>query len=285
MYFVIAIVFAFVTTLTSGCAKGSPEVPPVPEPHEEMLALSASIRTWASVCKGEASKNECNQGDNTLWNGLLCASGEAFACEAVRKMQEPEGWVRRSGSRVGNVTELNPTSRDMVLGFALYVQTTGDRPAVERLLAYWKQTGRLGPRCDDRCIATPLVLNALRVAAGIGTGQVADHIFVLQNAQGAPAGYARHLAMIEVWIRKRAGWKGQIIDEAAKVLAKREPSNGFFAYVAGDRERATEIFIDLAPRSKPEETSQWSFERTDSSEAWRESMGWEWTALSNLLSK
>lgn len=250
----------------------------------EMSDRAAGIRSWAAVCKGEASKRTCDQGDNTLWNGLLCSSGESWACDAVKAMQEPEGWVRRSGSRIGNTVELNPTSRDMTLGFALYAQARKDRAAVERLLAYWKSTGRLGPRCDDRCIASPLVLNALRVAGGIGTGQVADHVFVLENARGAPAGYPRHLAAVQILLRKRAGWGGPFLAEASALLVRREPQNAFFRYVAGDRDAALNLWLKYAPRTKPADTYQHSFERTDSDEAWRKSYGWEFIQLANLLS-
>lgn len=267
-----------------GCGGSSSNAVPDTR-REEIRALASSIRSWASVCKGEASKGGCDQGDNTLWNGLLCASGEAWACDAVRKMQEPEGWVRRSGSRVGDTTELNPTSRDMTLGFALYVQQTGDRAAAERLLAYVKRTGRLAPRCDHRCVPSPLVLNSLRVAGGIGEGRVVDHLFVQQNAKAAPAGYPRHLAMVQIWIRKRAGWGGPLLEDGAKHLVKQEPENAFFRFVAGDREAAAERWLKYAPRIKPSATTQHSFERTDSSEAWRKSYGWEFVMLANLLTK
>lgn len=280
----LTLAVVFVSTLASGCGRkdaGSSVESSDPR-LVELRSRAAAIRSWSPVCKGEASKRVCDQGDNTLWNGLLCASGEAWACDAVRKMQEPAGWVRRSASRLGNDAEQNPTSRDMHLGFALYAQERGDRAAVERVLAHWNATGKLGPRCDDRCIATPLILNALRLAGGTGQ-DVADHFFVLQNAKGAPAGYPRHLAAVQVWIRKRAGWRGPFLDEAARVLVAREPENAFFRYVAGQRDEALERWLRYAPVTKPADLNQWSFERTDSGEAWRKSMGWEFIALANLL--
>jgi hypothetical protein len=48
-------------------------------------------------------------------------------------------------------------------------------------------------------------------------------------------------------------------------------------------EASSVLWMKYAPVTKPSDTYQWSFERTDSNEAWRKSMGWEFVALANLL--
>src|SRR5262245_37216612 len=73
--------------------------------------LTDRIGFWKSqgfLCKGtfpskyDARDPEgCDDGDMTLFNGLLCLSGEQIGCDAVQKSQGGDGRWWRSPRRVG----------------------------------------------------------------------------------------------------------------------------------------------------------------------------------------
>ena len=88
-------------------------------PSEKMLAdVSARIAKLAPsapVCQGTVSKANCDQGDTTLYAGLLCLSGNKIGCETVKHSISENGKVWRSPKAVNNDTP-NSSSRDMLLG-------------------------------------------------------------------------------------------------------------------------------------------------------------------------
>ena len=45
----------------------------------------------ASTCDGWPSKDDCDDGDMTLFSGLLCGSGEPSGCAAVRASRSGSG--------------------------------------------------------------------------------------------------------------------------------------------------------------------------------------------------
>ena len=42
-------------------------------------------------CDGYPSKENCDDGDSNIFNGLLCLSGESIGCDAVRDAQGRDG--------------------------------------------------------------------------------------------------------------------------------------------------------------------------------------------------
>ncbi|MFT3811875.1 MAG: hypothetical protein QM740_00715 [Acidovorax sp.] len=77
---------------------------------------------------GEA-KQPCDDGDMTLFNGLLCASGEALGCLGVKEALDRDSgqWHRSPRIRVnGNDRGGASFSPDMALGVQLYLVTTKD---------------------------------------------------------------------------------------------------------------------------------------------------------------
>jgi hypothetical protein len=113
----------------------------------------------------------CDDGDMTLFNGLLCYSGNQLACEAVRRSQTPDGRFWRSPLRAqtgnlhyeGGTAYLDDTgndksfSPDMELGVLLYAIRTRDTSALSRWYN-WISASR-GRTCHVRgYICNPLDL-------------------------------------------------------------------------------------------------------------------------------
>ncbi|MGA1842795.1 MAG: FG-GAP repeat domain-containing protein, partial [bacterium] len=91
---------------------------------------------------------DCDDGDMTLFNGLLCASGDERGCDGVRRAQSPDGRFWRSPIRalnnnggMGDSDDSKSFSPDMSLGVLLYVAKTGDTCALSRWLN-WIENNR-----------------------------------------------------------------------------------------------------------------------------------------------
>jgi hypothetical protein len=72
---------------------------------------------------------ECDDGDMTLFNGLLCAAGESAGCEAVARSQDTDGRWWRSPRRIGWEAPAHDVSfsPDQSLGDLLYAVQTKDK--------------------------------------------------------------------------------------------------------------------------------------------------------------
>ena len=98
-------------------------------------------RTQAFSCSTPfafPSKNvqagDCEDGDMTLFNGLLCAAGEKIGCDAVKAAQGADGRWWRSPRRIGMENPPHPPSfsPDQVRGILLYALTMGDVTSFDR---------------------------------------------------------------------------------------------------------------------------------------------------------
>ncbi len=80
------------------------------------------------------SMDECEDGDMTMFNGLLCASGDAEGCDAVKRAQGPDGRWWRSPRHIGDNSDQISFSEDQSFGVFLYLAETKDRDAFYRWL-------------------------------------------------------------------------------------------------------------------------------------------------------
>lgn len=110
-------------------------------PKSDVAALVPLWRDNAPVCETHPSSQNCHDGDMTLFNGLLCAAGEAKGCAAVKAAQVRSGRWYRSPRRAANPgpDPRNTFSWDMALGVQLYAVTTGDKAALGRWLSWIEQ--------------------------------------------------------------------------------------------------------------------------------------------------
>jgi hypothetical protein len=279
-----------------------------------LAARRADWLGWAPRCGGFPSKEACDDGDTTLFNGLLCASGEPLGCEAVRLAQSSDGRFWRSPRRTpGNLGEARSFSRDMSMGVLLYLATTGDRDAAARWLA-WIDGNRpcllerpwggclvrgLHRVCRDDVNATCTITPGLWALMG----KVWDHLGLPRHAEMnrwsgadtdlaaleatfAEPGYQLHLKGVAIFLKEVLGVQRTWRLETAHDIGARQPANPFFRYLW--QGLSAEVVADVqalcpALGAPPAIHFQWAWERADASEAWRESMGWDCVFLANLL--
>lgn len=74
----------------------------------------------------------CDDGDATLFNGLLCATGFEESCEAVAKAQDNQGRWWRSPRQRDLPRKRNSFSRDQTMGVLLYLTQTKNTTAAEK---------------------------------------------------------------------------------------------------------------------------------------------------------
>lgn len=262
------------------------------EQREQLQQRYDSILPWAIRCDGGVAKEGCSVGDTALFNGIACASGDEEACDAVRRSQGEDGKVWRAPSRVGVDTE-NSSSRDMALGFMLYLSKTKDRQAALKFQDYIESHKKLcEDATDNKCNLTPVIwgimyhvwghLGLVRSSSMEINSYGLEQVIEGQFAFTGP-GYQLHLLAVEMFILKEVGYHNNTLVHVALKMASFQTNNPFFQYVAGDLEKATNLILQQAPIEQPLERSQWSFERDTKEEAWKDSMGHEFLSLIRLI--
>lgn len=261
-----------------------------------LLQRREEIRKWAVKCDGVAAKETCGVGDAALFNGILCMSGEDFACTAVKRSQDTKGQFWRAPQRVGKDTS-DSFSRDMALGVLGYLLVKKDTQAANLWLQAIRKNG--GKLCtdatDNRCYFTPgfwnlfgLVWNNLSLTPSDEMKQDFIQNDSLQQMQGAvtPLGFELHLVAVNVLLRKFMKASNTTLQETAKTLFTRQPLNPFFGYLhEGNTKKVRDLLLQQCPQQKPKMTDQWYFERNTDDKEWKKSMGWDCIALINLLGK
>jgi hypothetical protein len=271
-------------------------------------------RAGAPLCGAFPSKEGCEDGDTTLFNGLLCASGEELGCQAVQRSQGEDGRFWRSPRRVnGNLGEPGSFSRDMTMGVLLYLATTLDRGGAQRWLDWidhnrpctvakpWGGCLVRGPHrvCRDDVSATCTITPGLwalmgRVWDRLGLPRhdemrrwaATDTDLAALEASFTDPGYQLHLKAVAIYLKEKLDVQRTWRSDLARELSDRQPENPFFRYLfqgASDEVAAQVLASCPAPGELPARRFQWSWERADAAEAWRESMGWDCVFMANLL--
>jgi hypothetical protein len=274
------------------------------EKPTEILPL-ATWRSWAPLCQGYPTKGNCDDGDATLFSGLLCLAGEEPGCEGVKAAQDASGKFWRSPRRVG-VDTANSFSRDMALGVLSYLLATRDTAAAKSWIQWIDQNSvcqlNVGGNCqlrtwrfcrddnDGRCFITPGMWSMMR--------RVWEHLdlplhkemktngelSLVTEAEQAPLGYALHLKAVIFFLYQKIGKDFPFEWDLINTIAERQPDNLFFQYLQeGSSPRLQEALRNLCPREAPQETSQWTWERDTAENAQLDSMGWDCIFLGRLL--
>jgi hypothetical protein len=296
------------------------EVPLESAPAAESISGPASIQTvekpidvmpldswrrWAPLCQGHPSKGNCDDGDGTLFSGLLCLAGEELGCEAVKAAQDNAGKFWRSPRRVAADTN-NSFSRDMALGVMGYLLATQDRAAAQNWIQWIDQNSvcqlNVGGVCqlrtyrfcrddsDGRCFITPGMWSMMRRVWEYlelplhkemkTTGEQT----MVAEAEQAPLGYALHLKAVIFFLYQKIGRNFAFEWDLINTIAERQADNLFFQYLhEGTSPRLQEALRNLCPREAPENTSQWTWERDTAENAQIDAMGWDCIFLGRLL--
>ncbi|MBV30664.1 MAG: hypothetical protein CL504_08520 [Actinobacteria bacterium] len=277
----------------------------------------------AFLCDGKfpskkRAGGDCDDGDSTLFNGLLCVSGESLGCEAVKNAQAPDGqWWRSPRKKDGfSRYSRNSFSRDMSMGVLLYLVETKDVQAAGKWLAWIEDNKRcilensaVGcviydyTMCHNNhyfgCSITPVMWGIMReVWAYLGLPmhsmmrskivEISDRGLVAGTRFITPDGYQLHLAGVKSLLKRIMNVRHSQQDALNEVLLERQPDNIFFRYLTAQPHQ--EIYREIISTCPSEETfsgdlNQWAWERDTREAAWSSSMLWDCIFISNLLDR
>lgn len=320
-----------------------PPPPPPPEPvanirysfaplsSERLAELEAKAETWREfgfTCpSGYAAKpsadQPCDDGDSVIFNGLLCFSGDARACQAVGDSQDADGRWWRSPRRAAGEGRVAKTSfsRDQLLGVVFYLialNKTDPEQAKERALKWhtWIKangdavctesgtTCRVAPlnwtliaRLFDH-LKLPLDSN-LKGYLGTESNKIIISViqlltkagFELHNYAATTLAFAEmgHAANVEGWSKAITKVKGMednpFMQLSGKIVCAGTCKD---KTVLNEPVSLDDIAINVIAKcpdvaSTSSNRSQWGWERATAEEAWKNSMGWDCVFLANLL--
>jgi hypothetical protein len=266
---------------------------------------------------------DCDDGDMTLFNGLLCAAGESSGCDAVARAQGNDGRWWRSPRRIGWEAPAHDVSfsPDQALGVLLYSVQAGDKARFSRWLS-WIETNRpclveIANTCvkygwlrfcrddaDKRCTLRPAdCVRIEQVARKLGVdGALCRRVmqelgidesvllplgdFILAAAAVNDPGFPQHLVGVDILLARRLQVDVDKINQAAAILFGRTGDNPFFQYLsAGPTPTVTSAALSVCPAPDRASTNrfQWTWERVPKLDSWAESMYWECIFLGRLL--
>jgi hypothetical protein len=235
----------------------------------------------------DADPTRCDDGDMTLFNGLLCAAGDIRGCNGVRLSQDSNGRWWRSPRRIGFEAPKYDVSfsPDMVLGVLHYSLHSLDNVGFKKWLK-WIDNARpclaeVGGRCfvagwprvctddsqDKRCTFRPGTCNQLELVGkklGVQEGAICRQVlqsfgiradYMLPSTEMAASaaivndpGYPMHLAAAEIFLLEKLGLTSVYTRAGAVALALRDPKNPFFVFLAeGSTAKVRELVLAQCP--------------------------------------
>jgi len=230
-----------------------------------------------------------SDGDSMLWSGLMQAVGDSRSTLGIKMSQTPDGRMWRAPSRVNN-QPWNSFSRDMALGFILYVQASGDKEMADKWTAYIRRTKGLFPAIestDTRHVATPplwwtMSYIGMKVPLRYRITRPLLSYYNKLEFLFTPKGFQTHLKAVTALIMAIQTGKRDV--GFGKKLLAREPNNPFFMWLAGKTDEALALSRSLKKQyeASPGRGTQWSWQRTDSENAWKDSMEWDFLFIEKL---
>ena len=238
---------------------------------------------------GEEPTQPCDDGDMTLFNGLLCSAGFTEGCDAVANSQDSTSgrWYRSPRRRLlGPAGTANSFSPDMAIGVYHWLvsnPTSENKRKFEQWLEWLAKNkrclnddcSRQWPRfCPDDdvdqlgaeygCTMRPGDLATLGIVAGtlgivVKDAQIKslsekwkDSAITLAwvSAHTNEVGYSLHLSASVLFLYKRLGLVDAALSDAIESLYGRQPMNPFFAYLAGEKASAISLAVGECPANQ-----------------------------------
>jgi hypothetical protein len=109
---------------------------------------------------------------------------------------------------------------------------------------------------------------------------------VFGAATANSVGFPLHLAAVQLLLARTAGVHDTDLDLAGEALARRQPLNPFFQYLAnGSSSNVVALLLSECPSVKVPSVgrSEWAWERDQRDRKWLNSMYWDCIFLGNLL--
>lgn len=312
MRLILLFIISCVVLPLSSCAtaKREPQVPLGPATFDLLQEVRLSVLSWSEECGVWKTRvmAGCDDGDATLFNALLCMSGDDVACKVVAASQDDDGRFWRNPHV--RAEDKNSFSRDMFIGVVAWLSNSKDKAAAEKYVGWMKANKKLcHDDTDGRCRFTPMTIAlwnyladkdgwsklpySLVTAADPKPGPIVvsedPAVSALDRLwEGleptTPAGFPLHLLAAQILIKHQEGdWNG-VLQKIAERLVAREPKNMFFLYLktGGGEELGQAILKFPAPKENPGKRTQWCWQRTDSEEAWKDAAGWDWVFVIGL---
>lgn len=219
----------------------------------------------------EQASQPCDDGDMTLFNGLLCAAGNQQGCTGVAEAQDPNTgeWFRSPRIRLhGNDRGGSSFSPDMALGVQLYLMKTGDMKRGRKWLTWMHEHVACSINLFGTCVLYALPRFCTDDAEEKGctmrpgdAAQLSATVSYLQKNLGMPdlpdgrlrgylgtfsgygpaiseidakinrPGYSQHLVAVSVHLMRMMGQNDTRIGNAVQTLAEKEPRNAYFRYL------------------------------------------------------
>jgi hypothetical protein len=225
----------------------------------------------------------CDDGDFTLFNGLLCASGVDLGCIGVAEAQDSTTgqWFRSPRIREqGNDRGGSDFSPDMALGVELYLIKTKDVSRAEKWLTWLNSHTPCALGLFDRCLLQGLprfctddvkekgctirpgdaaqlsaTVTYLQQNAGLGElphGRLRGYLstfsgygpfIVSLDSRLNRAGYSQHLVGVSIFLMQSMGQQDSRIADGAARLVDKNPGNAFFRYLKEGKTEAVKAEI------------------------------------------
>ncbi|RXG97197.1 hypothetical protein [Bradyrhizobium vignae] len=136
IFLICAVALSFVIHVTCALATPLSDALMFWEPPQALLCNATGTPYPTKYSAGDPT--HCDDGDMTLFNGLLCAAGDGRGCEGVRLSQGADGRWWRSPRRIGWTYPNHDVSfsPDQALGVMLYAVATRDVKAFDRWLQW-----------------------------------------------------------------------------------------------------------------------------------------------------
>lgn len=213
----------------------------------------------------------CDDGDMTLFNGLLCAAGDERGCTGVAEAQDPTTgeWFRSPRIRLhGNDRGGSSFSPDMALGVELYLVKKKDTVRAAKWLSWLDAHVPCSIELGDWCLLRGLPRFCTDDVKEKGctmrpgdAAELSSTVSYLQETAGLPAlpdgrlrgylgsfagygpaiedigsrvnkpGFSQHLAGVSLLLMRLMGQTDSRIATAATRLAEKNPGNAFFSYL------------------------------------------------------
>ncbi|MFC7518594.1 hypothetical protein ACFQUU_26635 [Herbaspirillum sp. GCM10030257] len=273
---------------------------------EEIAPYKDSVRYPGFRYPAKRSGHDYDDGDMSIFGGLLCSVGVEVACELVRRAQrESTGQFWRSPDNIGNWSYENQFSGDQFTGVINYLLRKGDTAALSRYLEFLSlqrhylpdpvlRFGIASKSClQDREFTCVLQgeewfwLNFLANRHGLTQLVPADerdpakkygHSWDLlpYRAAFAEANYELHLVGVQIWTLQKAGITSPAIRQAAAIMASRQPLNPFYLLLhLGKDQRVANVVSQKCTTNLSNNEDEWAWERNESKQAWKNSMRWD----------
>lgn len=255
--------------------------------------------------------------DMAIFGGLLCRAGIEQGCSLIQNAQDTNGRFYRSPRRVGEADLPNKAtfSGDQLKGIIHYMTVSADRQRLEKFLVYLKSQPTSVPSQNLRlesgysscpngppnftCLligydwfamrklsenfglqwALPTNLREIEQAYDFDIDDLVWEALITNN------GYRLHLIANMAWSLKSIGVRHPSLDKTLGIIAAREPENPFFNYLILGRDKRVQRLADeqCSTVNTSEKRYDWTWQRATSTEAWKDSMGWDCVFIYKLL--